>query len=125
MKVKVNKDSMTPTQEIMNTKKTITVTDSLGRQITIKKPSALAELRLVDILGDSAKNEVYFMMVAPVIFVVDIDGDKFLPPASKDEVEKLYERLGKEGVMAVMEGYKESFDNNQESLIDSAKKKQA
>ncbi|MGC5301786.1 hypothetical protein, partial [Escherichia coli] len=43
-----------------------TVTDASGRVITLRKPGILAQYRLIDALGNSARNEVYVGMVMPV-----------------------------------------------------------
>lgn len=82
------------------------VTDRLGRKITIKKPGILAQYRLVEVLEDSAKNEVYMGMVLPIIYVSDIDGEPVYTPTSKREVEALVQQLDEAGFQAVMEGIK-------------------
>lgn len=46
-----------------------TVTDGTGRTIRLKKPGVLAQFRLVEALGESARNEVYLATVTPLIFV--------------------------------------------------------
>src|SRR5574340_1204561 len=85
------------------------VTDALGRVITLKKPRILAQYQLIEILGDSAKNEVYWTMTFPLIFVVAIDGDAVSMPMNKREVEALISRLDDEGVSAVVHGVQEHF----------------
>lgn len=87
----------------------ISVTDARGRVITLRKPGVLAQYRLIEILGDSAKNEVYWTMTFPLIFVTKIDGDAVSMPISKREVEALITRLDDEGVSAVVHGVQESF----------------
>jgi hypothetical protein len=86
-----------------------TVTDDKGRVITLRKPGVLAQFRLVEIMGDTAKNEVYMAMVMPLIFVCAIDGDPVFQPSSKREVEALIQRLDEEGCSAVMEGARTHF----------------
>lgn len=99
----------------------VTVTDAGGRVITLKKPGVLAQYRLIEILADSAKNEVYMGMVLPLIYVSAIDGDAVMQPSSKREVEALIQRLDEDGIAAVMEGVQANFgradaDGDKEAL---------
>lgn len=87
------------------------VKDSRGRMLTLKKPGVLAQYRLVEALGDSAKNEVYMGMVLPLIYVAAIDGSPEAPPTTKMEVEALIQQLDEEGIKAVMEGVQKYFGN--------------
>lgn len=99
----------------------VTVTDAKGRVITLKKPGVLAQYRLIEILADSAKNEVYMGMVLPLIYVSAMDGDAVMQPSCKREVEALIQRLDEEGIAAVMEGVQVNFgradaDGDKEAL---------
>lgn len=87
----------------------VEVIDKRARIIKLKKPGVLAQYRLIEVLGDSAKNEVYMGMVLPLIFVCSIDGDPVYSPAKKSEVEALIQRLDEDGIAAVMEGVQEHF----------------
>ncbi|SOY56857.1 hypothetical protein [Cupriavidus taiwanensis] len=82
-----------------------TVTDTNGRQITLKKPGILAQFRLVEAMGpDAAENAVYRTMCMPVIYVAAIDGEPIIPPTSKLELEALISQLDEAGLMAVQLG---------------------
>ncbi len=70
--------------------------------ITVKKPGVLAQYRIVEVVGDSAKNEVYMGMVMPLLWVTEIDGEPVPPPGTKRELEALIQRLGEDGVSALM-----------------------
>lgn len=108
--VKVTLNSNTPSEQAIaraNTEESIT--DSRGRSIKLKKPGVLAQFRLIEILGDTAKNEVYMSMVLPLIFVTEIDGDAIFPPTRKSEVEALIQRLDEDGVAAVHAGVIQKF----------------
>lgn len=96
------------------------IADSRGRKIKLKKPGVLAQFRLIEALGDSAKNEVYMGMVLPLIFVVEIDGDAVSMPNTKREVEALIQRLDEDGISAVSVGVHEHFGKS-----DPEKDKQA
>lgn len=85
------------------------VTDSAGRAIKLKKPGVLAQFRLVEVLGESAKNQVYMGMVLPLIYVTAIDELPVFQPTSKLEVEALIQQLDEHGVDAVMQGVQAHF----------------
>ncbi|MGF2075647.1 hypothetical protein, partial [Enterococcus casseliflavus] len=84
-------------------------TDASGRVITLRKPGILAQYRLIDALGNSARNEVYVGMVMPVLFVAQIDNVPISPLRTKAEVEALIQQLEDVGMEAVMAGVKEHF----------------
>lgn len=87
----------------------VTVTDATGRTLTLKKPGVLAQYRLIEALGDTAKNEVYMRMVLPLIYIAEIDGDPVAPCTRKSEIEALIQRLDEAGIAAVMEGVSENY----------------
>ena len=100
----------TPSKEaIAKTQLEFSVIDSTGRTIKLKKPSVLAQYRLIEVLADSAKNEVYMAMVLPLIYITSIDDEAVYQPISKREVEALIQKLDEEGIQAVMEGVQEHF----------------
>lgn len=100
----------TPSEQIVATAAAeAVVTDARGRSIKLKKPGVLAQFRLVEMMGESAKNEVYMGMVLPLIFVCEIDGDPVFMPASKREVEALITRLDEDGIATVMDGVQRYF----------------
>ncbi len=100
----------TPSEELIaKAAKEVTITDSAGRIIKLKKPGVLAQYRLVEVLGESAKNEVYMGMTMPLIFVSEIDGVSVPQPSTKREVEALIQRLDEHGIAAVMEGVQQNF----------------
>lgn len=85
------------------------ISDARNRTIKLKKPGVLAQYRLIEILGASAKNEVYMAMVLPLIYVTSIDGEIVHQPISKREVEALIQQLDEDGIEAVMAGVQASF----------------
>lgn len=112
VKVTLN-ESPTPSQQVVAkaTAETV-ITDGRGRSIRLKKPGVLAQFRLIEVLGDTAKNEVYMSMVLPLIFVTEIDGETIFPPARKSEVEALIQRLDEDGISAVQAAVVQSFGNS-------------
>ncbi len=105
--VKIKPDAEVPAK--MAGPKTVDVTDSTGRVITLKRPGVLAQYDLVEALGDSARNETYMGMVMPLIFIVAIDGEAIAAPDTKAEIKALIKRLDEAGVAAVMTGVGENF----------------
>ncbi|WP_118181302.1 hypothetical protein [Paraburkholderia phosphatilytica] len=89
--------------------KEVTVKAANGLTITLKKPGILSQFRLVKILGDAAKNNVYVSMVIPITFVTSIDGQAVRYPNTEREIEATIQRLDEEGVTAVMEAVGEHF----------------
>lgn len=87
--------------------RTITLPD--GRTVTLKKPGVLSQFRLVRMLGDAAKNQVYVSMVTPFTHITAIDGKPFTQPNTEREIDALILRLGDDGVEAVMTSVIESY----------------
>lgn len=112
VKVTLN-ESPTPSQQVVAkaTAETV-ITDGRGRSIRLKKPGVLAQFRLIEVLGDTAKNEVYMAMVMPLLFVTEIDGETIFPPSRKSEVEALIQRLDEDGIGAVQAAVMANFGNS-------------
>jgi hypothetical protein len=101
----------------------VTVTDARGRNITLKKPGVLAQYRIIEVAGESAKNEVYMSMVLPLIFVTSIDGDLVLQPTTKLQLEALITRLDEDGIETVIKGVRDSFGASDPEVDKAAIKK--
>ncbi|MFC4526417.1 hypothetical protein ISN76_12905 [Dyella halodurans] len=113
------KVELTPSQELVGAANAeVTVADAKGRQILLKKPGTLAQFRLVELMGDSARNVVYMNMVLPLIFVASIDGDP-VAKSTKAQIEALIQRLDDEGVEAVAEGVQANW-GKQDPAADKA-----
>jgi hypothetical protein len=108
MEATMNKD-IPSAQVVAKALSEVVITDDSGRKIKLKRPGVLAQYRMVEMLGDTAKNEVYTSMVLPLIFVVEIEGVPVFNPASKRELEALIQRLDEHGIMAVNAGVTENF----------------
>lgn len=83
------------------------VKDARGRNITLRKPGALAQFRLMEAVGGT--NAGYIHMCMPLIYVAAIDGDTISPIRTKGEVEALVQRLEEDGLVAVSEGVEANF----------------
>lgn len=87
--------------------KTEIVTDELGRKISIRKPPMLTQYRVIEMLGTNS--EMYASMCMPLAYITGIDDDNTVGFTTKREMEALIQRLGDEGVQAVMAGVGEHF----------------
>lgn len=114
----------TPTEQVMaKALATVSVTDKLGRVIALRKPGILAQYRIVEVAGESAKNDVYMRMILPLIYVTAIDGDPITQPANKMQLEALIQRLDEHGVEAVLEGAVKNFGEQDPDADKAAVKK--
>lgn len=100
----------------------VTITDAKGRSILLKKPGVLAQFKLVELLGESAMNQVYVNMVLPLIYVASIDGDPVSRITTKVGLEGLIQRLDEEGVTAVAEGVVANFGKQDPKADEAAVK---
>jgi hypothetical protein len=71
-------------------------------QVSLQKPGVLSHYRIVEVVGESAKNQVYMSMVMPLLWITEIDGAPQMAPTTKRELEALIQRLGDDGVNAIM-----------------------
>ena len=90
-----------PSEEIVKAASEVEYIVAGDLKIGVKKPGILQQYRIVEIVGDSAKNEVYMGMINPVLWVVEIDGDRISALQTKRELEALIQRLGEDGVVAI------------------------
>lgn len=94
--------TLKPSEQIIKAANTVEYVEAGGMKIGLKKPGILQEYRIVEIAGDSAKNEVYMGMIMPILWVCEIDGELESAPTTKRELEARIQRLGDEGVGAIM-----------------------
>ena len=119
----------TPTQAIVAAaRRTATVTDELGRRITVRYITGRDRMLLFKVLGaELVKNEYYLGYATLAWAVTAIDNgsgeDPRVPPMVKtSEIEFLVDRLGDAGLEAVGRAYKENFADLVPGVdIDAAK----
>jgi len=87
----------------------VTVTDTLGRHIRLKKPNPLANLDFAKAAGSETLNLLYLAEVAHLKFVAAIDEVPVATPSTESELRALYQRLGEEGNEAAQQGVAEHF----------------
>lgn len=77
-------------------------TDTRGRALTVKTPTALDRLRVFKAVGPTlAENPRYVGYATLAMAVTAMDGVPIPPPVNEAQVEALVERLGDEGLLAV------------------------
>lgn len=75
-----------------------------GMRLKLRKPRAIAQLRLISLVGsEDAKNQVYMSLVSPLLWIEAIDDEPLGMFASKREMEAMFERIGEEGIVAISE----------------------
>jgi len=91
--------------------------DVRGRRLTIKQIDVLYESRLARIVGAEAASNTTYMLgyVFPAVSVSCIDGDEVMPPASQREIDALIQRLGREGISAVMQHLQAQVESTDEA----------
>jgi hypothetical protein len=97
------KVTLKPSEQIIQAANTIEYIEVDGKKYGLKKPSLLAQFDIVEALGETAQNATYMQMVMPLLWVVDIDGDSVAMPSTKREVRALIQRVGEDGMKAIME----------------------
>lgn len=95
------KITLNPSEQIIQAANQTETVTAGGKTFTLKKPGILSQYRIVEVVGESAKNEVYMGMVNPILWVSEIDGEPVFQPTSKRELEALIQRIGEEGVVAI------------------------
>lgn len=98
------------------------ITDSLGRKLTLRKPSMMDKYYLRRALGTDSSNMGCMAMMTPILYVAKID-DAVLPtPHTFQECSVNLTRLGDEGCNAAAETIFESMEENEKEEIESIKK---
>lgn len=111
---------------IERSRKSVEITDSLGRKIVLRKPSRWEFLEFLGVLGNNAGNGTYLGFALPVLFARQIDQDLLLPIDSMKNFRSNLDELGDEGHDAIMAGMSEHFSDylkDPEPKIEETKKK--
>ena len=94
---------MTPTQQILaGAHQTHDVTDSVGRILTIRRPTTLDRLRLFKAAGPSLSTNDRYLGLAMLAFAVTaIDGVPLPQPTNEHQIESALDRLGDDAIDAI------------------------
>lgn len=96
------KVEMTPSEQLTkDAKAPFDTTDARGRRITLCKPGLLAQYRLVELLGDTAKNQAYMGMILPITMVQAIDGEP-VTYRTKRELDLAISLIDEDGLAAIL-----------------------
>lgn len=98
------------------------VTDARGRKIKLRKPNIVSQYNFIDMLGESARNQMFVGMAMPLLFVCEIDAVAVPSPRKRSEFDALLARLDEDGVAAVMRGVEEHFAGKDEEAQKEAVK---
>ena len=110
----------TPSQAIVaNRPAGETVTDSLGRQLTVRRVDPVQFYRLTKILGEVPQTALNIAMTA--VSVVGIDGEHVGFPSSNIQIENLIQRLGYEGLGAATKALAPKEDEALAADLEAAK----
>jgi hypothetical protein len=99
------------------------VVDSEGRTIVLCAPKPLQRLRFASAMGEDSANQLWSSMVAPLMYVVSIDGNAVSVPLSKREIEALFQRLDDHGLEAISAGVREMLGLSTAEVDEVAAKK--
>jgi len=81
-----------------------TVTDALGRRLTLRRMTSLDKLRLFKAAGPTlAHNQPWLGMAMLACSVAEIDNVPVPPPTNEQQIELMVARLGDLGIAAVAE----------------------
>lgn len=93
-----------------------------GMRLKIRKPRNVAQLRLISLVGaEDAKNQVYMSLVSPLLWIESIDDEPVGMLVSKRELEALFERVGDEGLTAIVEHIAKTIQTDPKALEIEAK----
>lgn len=93
-----------------------------GMRMKIRKPRNVAQLRLISLVGaEDAKNQVYMSLVSPLLWIESIDDEPVGMLVSKRELEALFERVGDEGLTAIVEHIAKAIPLDSKALEAEAK----
>ena len=121
--VKVHAGAETPSQAVLaDANRSVVVTDSRGRKLTLRQPKFADEFRIVAVVGaELAANQVYMGMLNPLLFIAEIDGMVQPFPSSKIAVDSLINTAGREGFLAAFKGIQEHFGGQLEGFEEHVK----
>ena len=113
---------MSPSASIMAASATTeNVIDGVGRQLSIRRLTALDRLRLFKAAGPLlAQNQPWLGMALIASSVVAVDDVPVPPPANELQIEAMIGRLGDAGVAAIARALQQDCEPTAEELLESA-----
>jgi hypothetical protein len=110
--------------EVVETKKppvaeTVSATDSLGRNLAVRRLSALEQLDFFEGAGAAAGSSSWMAMAVVAVSVRMIDGVPCPFPRTKEAIRQAVAKLGMEGINAAMAAF--VSDDAPDAAADTAK----
>lgn len=103
-------------EKIIKKDKSVTVTDDLGRKITLKRPNMLAEANFKLACGSDASDNKAFMQDYIILpWIASIDDAAIIPPQTLAEIKALIQRLDYEGYNAATKGFIELLSEQKDN----------
>lgn len=90
------------------------ITDSLGRQIRLRKPNILDRYDLFSAMENDTKNTACLSHAIPLLHIATIDGEVLECPKSYADFRWALKKMGEEGMDAVMKFMSEVEEKNDE-----------
>ena len=114
-----------PTRELVERAgRIVRVSDARGRVLGLKAPGLLDRLRLLELVGPAnAENYRYVSIVAAIYAVVELDGERLAPPATKRELEARASLLDEDGFDAAARAMVEHFRPPSAAEVEETLKK--
>lgn len=106
-----------------NANEVFSQSDSTGRELKVRKPSALKRFRFVGMLGKAADSDRYMSMVGPLLYLYGIDEDTDIQLNTAREMEALIQRLGDEGYDTLVELINKHFAEDEQNDVEAEKAK--
>ncbi len=113
---------MTPTESIIaSTQRTLDVRDGRGRNLRIRRLTALDTLRLLKAAGPIlAQNQPWLSMAMLAVSVTEIDHIPVPTPTSEAQIESLVEKLGEDGMEAIADAVDQEPATTVDTTVTSA-----
>lgn len=100
MNVTINPDAQSMPEEALPDN---VIVDAKGRRLVLEQPDFLTESRIMRALGDASSNQHYVLAyVMPAVMVSQIDDVKVPFPTTLQQIEGAISRVGREGMVAVL-----------------------
>lgn len=113
---------MTPTENILSAAlRMIDVRDGRGRNLKVRRLTALDTLRLLKAAGPIlAQNQPWLSMAMLAVSVTEIDHVPVPTPTSEAQIESLVERLGEDGMEAIADAVDQETPASVDTTVTSA-----
>jgi hypothetical protein len=113
---------VTPTESIIaSTQRTLDVRDGRGRNLRIRRLTALDTLRLLKAAGPIlAQNQPWLSMAMLAVSVTEIDHIPVPTPTSEAQIESLVEKLGEDGMEAIADAVDQEPATTVDTTVTSA-----